>query len=59
MTSGELTNFWKEESGQDMVEYSLLIAFLALVAVGALSGINTTVTGILTTLNSTLSTAAS
>jgi len=25
-----ITNFWREESGQDLIEYTLLLAFIAL-----------------------------
>jgi Flp pilus assembly pilin Flp len=25
-----INNFWKEESGQDLIEYTLLMAFIAL-----------------------------
>jgi len=34
-------NFWKEEDGQDLIEYSLLLAFLALFAVGSFQIVNT------------------
>ena len=29
-----LRQLWKQESGQDLIEYTLLLAFLALVAAG-------------------------
>ncbi len=32
-----LSNFWKEEEGQDLIEYSLLITFIA-IACAALIG---------------------
>jgi Flp pilus assembly pilin Flp len=34
-----LSAFWSEENGQDMVEYSLLIGFIAVSGVGVLSGV--------------------
>jgi Flp pilus assembly pilin Flp len=43
------------EEGQDMVEYSLLLAFIALAAVGLLSGIKTQLSGLWSTISSTLS----
>jgi Flp pilus assembly pilin Flp len=46
--------FWEEEQGQDMVEYSLLLAFIALAAVGLLTGVKTQIKGIWSTINSTL-----
>jgi len=44
-----------EETGQDMVEYSLLLAFIALAAVGLLSGMKTQIKGLWSTISSTLS----
>ena len=38
-----LKRLWKEEEGQDLVEYSLLVAFLALAAT---AGMNTLATAI-------------
>ena len=41
-----LKNFLKEEQGQDLVEYTLLLAFIAL-AIGALyTGMGNTILGI-------------
>lgn len=51
--------FWTEEDGQDLVEYSLLLAFIALAAVGVLSTIKTSISTIWTSVNTNLSTAAS
>jgi Flp pilus assembly pilin Flp len=42
-----------------MVEYSLLLAFIALAAVGLLSGIKTSITTIWTSISTNLATAAS
>ena len=46
--------FWNGEEGQDMVEYSLLLAFIALAAVALLTGIKTQISGLWSTINSTL-----
>jgi Flp pilus assembly pilin Flp len=54
MINPALRAFWYGEEGQDMVEYSLLLAFIALAAVGLLSGIKTQISGLWTTINSTL-----
>jgi len=51
--------FWQEEVGQDMVEYALLLGFVALAGVGFLSGIRSSISGIWTTISDTLSTGAS
>lgn len=58
MISTMLLKFWKEEEGQDLVEYSLLLAFIALAAVGLLSGTRTTISGLWSTINSTLASAS-
>jgi Flp pilus assembly pilin Flp len=49
-----LGSFYEDEAGQDMVEYSLLLAFIALAAVGLLTGVKTQIKGIWSTINSTL-----
>jgi Flp pilus assembly pilin Flp len=51
--------FWKEEDGQDMVEYALLLAFVALAAVGVLSTVKTSISSIWSSVDSNLSTGAS
>jgi Flp pilus assembly pilin Flp len=55
MINPALQAFWCGEEGQDMVEYSLLLAFIALAAVGLLSGIKTQLSGLWNTISSTLS----
>jgi Flp pilus assembly pilin Flp len=34
-----LNAFWNEENGQDMVEYTLLLGFIALTGAAALTGL--------------------
>jgi Flp pilus assembly pilin Flp len=53
-----LANFWLDEGGQDMVEYSLLLAFVALAAVGLLSGIRISVLGMYSSVNGAFSAAS-
>lgn len=36
MVTSVMNAFWQEEDGQDLVEYSLLLAFIALAAVALL-----------------------
>ncbi len=50
--------FFKEEDGQDLVEYSLLLAFIALAAIAVLSAVRTSVSTIWSKINSTLTNAA-
>jgi Flp pilus assembly pilin Flp len=51
--------FWKEEDGQDMVEYALLLAFVALAAVSLLSGVKSSISTIWTSVSTNLTAAAS
>jgi Flp pilus assembly pilin Flp len=50
--------FWRNEEGQDLVEYALLLAFIALAAVALLSGVRGTTRGFWSTINSTLASAS-
>jgi Flp pilus assembly pilin Flp len=50
---------WNEEDAQDMVEYSLLLGFIALASVGLLSGIKLKISGIFSTAQSLLTAGAS
>jgi Flp pilus assembly pilin Flp len=43
MITSTLQAFWQEEDGQDLVEYSLLLAFIALAAVAILSTASTNI----------------
>jgi Flp pilus assembly pilin Flp len=44
MLSGKI--FWHDDSGQDLVEYSLLMAFVCLVSAALFIGVGKTVSGI-------------
>jgi Flp pilus assembly pilin Flp len=57
MISSMLKAFWQEEEGQDMVEYALLLAFVALAGVSLLSGISGSIKGIFTSINTNLGAA--
>jgi pilus assembly protein Flp/PilA len=54
-----LKNFWVEEDGQDLVEYALLIGFVAIAAVAGLSTMATNIGTIWTNINTKLTSAAS
>ena len=41
-------SFFRNEEGQDLLEYALLVALIAIVAVGAVTAAGTTVNGIFT-----------
>jgi pilus assembly protein Flp/PilA len=53
-----LKTFWQEEEGQDMVEYALLLAFVALAGVSLLSGISGSIKTVFTNINTNLTSAA-
>ena len=59
MINSMLHALWKEEEGQDMVEYALLLAFVALAAVSLLSGVKSSISSIWSTVSTNLATAAS
>jgi len=41
-----LRNFWKEEQGQDLIEYTLLMAFVALASAALFLGAGSSIKGI-------------
>jgi Flp pilus assembly pilin Flp len=51
-------DFFREDSGQDLVEYSLLLAFIALAAIALLSSAGTSIKTIWTGINTQLTSAA-
>ncbi len=50
--------FWNEEDGQDLVEYTLLLAFIALASAALFINAGTSVSQIWTQAQTRLSTAA-
>jgi pilus assembly protein Flp/PilA len=48
----------KKDEGQDLLEYALLVALIALVAVGAVTAAGTSVNTIFTTIAGSLAAAA-
>jgi Flp pilus assembly pilin Flp len=54
-----LREFWKEEQGQDLIEYTLLMAFVALASAALFMGVGKNVKSIWTVTNTQLSTANS
>jgi Flp pilus assembly pilin Flp len=41
-----LARLWKEEEGQDLIEYALLIVLMSLAAIGSIGGLATAVNGV-------------
>ena len=54
-----LNAFWNEENGQHMVEYSLLLGFVALSGAAVLTGVRNELTSIWNAISASFSTAAS
>ena len=54
-----LRNFWNEEQGQDLIEYTLLMAFVALASAALFLGAGGSIKGIWTTTNNQLAAANS
>lgn len=53
-----LMRLWKEEDGQDLIEYGLLLVLVALLSVTFITGIGTALSKIFSNANSALSSAA-
>jgi pilus assembly protein Flp/PilA len=53
-----LNRLWHEEDGQDMVEYSLLLGFIALAAIALISTAGGSITTIWTNISTNLASAA-
>lgn len=47
-----MLTFWREESGQDLIEYSLLLAFVALASGAILTSLGTDLVAIWTAADS-------
>ncbi|MFN7994425.1 MAG: Flp family type IVb pilin [Bryobacteraceae bacterium] len=54
-----LRNFWMDDQGQDLIEYTLLMAFVALASAALFISSGTSVSKIWSSTNSQLSAAAS
>ena len=52
-----LRNFWNEDQGQDLIEYTLLLAFVALASAALFIGAGGNVSGIWSSTNSQLAAA--
>jgi len=53
-----LRNLWNDEQGQDLIEYTLLLAFVALASAALFIGAGGSISKIWTTTNSQLAAAA-
>jgi Flp pilus assembly pilin Flp len=53
-----LVALWKEDSGQDLIEYTLLMAFVALASAALFIGAGGSISGIWSVTNSQLAAAS-
>jgi Flp pilus assembly pilin Flp len=51
-------NFWKEEAGQDLIEYALMAGFVAVAAGALMPNVSTSITTVFTKIQDILSNAA-
>jgi len=51
-----IQKLWKDEEGQDLTEYALLLVLLSLAAIGALGTLATAINGVFTTAATSLNT---
>jgi pilus assembly protein Flp/PilA len=49
-----IMNFLKDETGQDLVEYGLLLTFVAVAGVATMTTLGTTISGVFTTVTGKL-----
>ncbi len=53
-----IQNLLKDEQGQDLIEYTLLLAFVALAAAALFTSVGTSITGIWTGANTRMAAAS-
>jgi pilus assembly protein Flp/PilA len=51
-----LTRLWKEEEGQDLTEYALLVVLISLAATASISNVSTKMTAVFSNVAANLST---
>ena len=54
-----IKRLWQEEEGQDLTEYGLLLALVALAAVASMGKLATAINGVFDAASTSLNTAAS
>jgi Flp pilus assembly pilin Flp len=57
MSVSQLTNFWRDEQGQDLIEYSLLMTFIAIACLAYLGLGHSATVGITSQANTQLGAA--
>jgi pilus assembly protein Flp/PilA len=51
-----LKRLWKDEEGQDLTEYALLLVLLSLAAIGSIGGVATAINGVFSNAATNLNT---
>jgi Flp pilus assembly pilin Flp len=51
-------NFWKEEAGQDLIEYALMAGFVAVAAGALMPNVSTSITTVFSKIQAILANAA-
>jgi len=51
-----LVRLWKDEQGQDLTEYGLLLVLIALCAIASMGAIGSSISSVFTTTSSSLAT---
>jgi pilus assembly protein Flp/PilA len=51
----QLSRLWREEEGQDLTEYGLLLLFIALVSIAVVQGLGSVVSNVFSNASSSLS----
>ena len=52
-----LADFAKEESGQDLIEYALVLAMVAAISIAVTPQLTSTITGVFTTIGTKITSA--
>ena len=52
-----MARFVREEEGQDLIEYALLCALIAVACIGTMNALQVSINGIFTTIGTTLAAA--
>jgi pilus assembly protein Flp/PilA len=55
MAMGSITRFIKQDEGADLIEYALLAGLISLAAVGTLTTVGTSITGLFSKISTKLS----
>ena len=52
-------NFWEDDQGQDLIEYALMVGFIAVAAGALMPSVSTSISTVFSKVNSTLTCSTS